>query len=87
MGLVAIWAAQVKSTPTVSVILQYSPKQVSAEYTILTQFRANQRNRKTNYHEVINDLIHNTERITETILRLIGKKKKYTCIKGIHFCL
>ena len=24
MGLVAIWAAQVKSTPTVSVILQYS---------------------------------------------------------------
>ena len=33
-GLVAIWAAQVKSTPTVSVILQYSAKQVSAEYTI-----------------------------------------------------
>ena len=46
MGLVAIWAAQVKSTPTVSVILQYSPKQVLAEYTILMRFRANQRNKK-----------------------------------------
>ena len=65
-GLVAIWAAQVKSTPTVSVILQYSAKQVSAEYTIM-RFRANQRNKKTNYHEVINDLIHNTESIKKVI--------------------
>ena len=46
MGLETIWAAQVKSTPTVSVILQYSQKQMSAEYTILMRFRANQRNEK-----------------------------------------
>ena len=46
MGLVAILAAQVKSTPTVSVILQYSPKQVSAEFSILMRFHANQMNKK-----------------------------------------
>ena len=38
-----------------------------------------------NYHEVINDLIHNTESIKKTNLRLIERKKKIYVYKGHTF--
>ena len=44
IGLVAIWAILV--TPDVSVILQYNPKQVPAEYTMFLLFYDNWRKKQ-----------------------------------------
>ena len=52
-----------KSTLNVSLILQYSPKQVSAEYTILMRQlkeKKKKKKKRKKYHEVIDDLIFNT---------------------------
>ena len=74
MGLVAIVAAQVNSSPDVSVILKYSREQVATEDTKFMLLRDSQW-KTTNCHELINDLIPYTESIQKDHFMIIESNK------------